>query len=58
MISINYNTEIVLLGGWLDTSIADIWKFSFVNHNWTKLGQLSSGVAQFSSFLVNNIKCP
>ena len=58
MVTINYNTEIVLLGGQVDTSIADIWKFSFVNNTWTKLGQLNSVVIEFSSFLVYNIKCP
>ena len=56
--SINYNTELVMVGGWTTGSIADVWLYKYNNNSWTKLGVLSSPVTQHASFLVYNVSCP
>ena len=58
MMSINYNTELVIVGGFTTNAIADVWRYKYSTNSWKKLGVLSTTITQHASFLVYNVSCP
>ncbi len=56
-LSINYNTELIFVGGYITNPFSDVWKFVYNNNSWTKLGALSTPICQHNSFVVYNVSC-
>jgi hypothetical protein len=57
MTSINYNTQLLMLGGWTGNYISDIWKFTLANSSWESMGKLPSVIGQITGFTVSGLKC-
>ncbi len=57
MTSINYNTQLLMMGGWTGNFISDIWKFTFANNSWEFLGNLPTARGQMAGFSVSGFRC-
>ena len=57
MTSINYNTQLLMIGGWADEPISDIWKFTLTNSSWEFMGDLESPRFEAAGFSVSGLSC-
>ena len=57
MTSINYNTQLLMIGGWADEAISDIWKFTLANSSWEFMGNFSSPRFEAAGFVVSGLSC-
>jgi len=57
MTSINYNTQLLLMGGLADVFKSDIWKFTLANNTWEFMGNLSGPKSEITGFSVSGLSC-
>ncbi len=57
MISIESNTALVILGGYSNGYLSDVWKYKYQN-NWSKLGNLLGPRIEHVAINVPELKCP
>ena len=57
MTSINYNTQLLMMGGYTNVYKSDIWKFTLANSSWDFMGSLKSARAEMAGFAVTGLSC-
>ena len=57
MTSINYNTQLLMMGGYANSYKSDIWKFTLANSFWEFMGSLKSARAEMAGFAVTGLSC-
>jgi hypothetical protein len=57
MTSINYNSQLLMIGGWASGPLPDIWKFTFANSSWEFMGNLTSPRLEMAGFSVTGLSC-
>ncbi len=57
MTSINYNSQLLMFGGWSDVPLSDIWKFTVANRSWEFMGNLPASRFEMSGFSVTGLSC-
>ena len=58
MISVENNTELVILGGNSAGYLSDVWKYKYLDNSWAKLRNLLSPRFEHVAIIVPGLKCP
>ena len=58
MISVENNTELVILGGYSAGYLSDVWKYKYLDNSWLKLRNLLSPRCEHVAIIMPELKCP